>query len=129
MAETAYLIDSSVFIAFYIKDDSCHQEAVELLSEIDSGTMLLHTYVIQEVVTVLTYKANLKLANQFISDVENANNVSILPADVVRDIHSFQSLGKRVSFTDSTLLATATQYRLPLVTFDKQLRALMKRNS
>ena len=88
--------------------------------------LLLHPYVIQEVVTVLTYKSGVTLAKKFIADIQKAENVSILPADVTRDMKSFTALSKRISFTDSSLLATAEMYRLPLITFDKQLRSLVK---
>lgn len=107
MVENAYLVDSSVFVAFYISDDSCHEDAVAVLQEIDSSTLFLHPYVIQEVATVLTYKSGVTLAKKFIKDIQQATNSTILPTDVMQDMKHFTSLSKKVSFTDSSLLATA----------------------
>lgn len=121
----AHIVDSSVLIAFYIEDDSCHKEAFALLQEIERGTLLLHPYVIQEVVTVLVYKSGVALAKKFIADIQKAHNVTVLPVDVTREMKRFVSLNKRVSFADSSLIAAAEGYRFPLVTFDKQLRSLV----
>jgi predicted nucleic acid-binding protein len=126
MASSTYLVDSSLFVAFYIEEDSCHADAVAILHEIDSAQLLVHPYVIQEVVSVLTYKIGVTVAKKFISDIQQANNVYVLPVDVSKDMRSFSLLNKKVSLTDSALLDIAQSWQVPLVTFDKELRTLAK---
>jgi predicted nucleic acid-binding protein len=126
MGNKAYVIDSSVLIAFYVLDDSCHKDAVAILKEIEFSTLIIHTYVMQEVVSVLTYKVGVVMAKKFIADIQQANNVSIVPVDVYKDLRSFASLNKRISLVDSTLLDVAHTLQVPLVTFDKELRSLAK---
>jgi predicted nucleic acid-binding protein len=115
-----------VLIAFYVADDSCHQDAVAILKEIELATLLIHPYVVQEVVSVLTYKVGVAIAKKFITDLQQANNISIIPVDVAKDLRSFAALNKRISLVDSTLLDIAHTLQVPLVTFDKELRSLAK---
>lgn len=124
MTSSSYIIDSSVFIAFYVEVDSCHNDAVAILSEIEPAQLLVHPYVIQEVVSVLTYKLGVSTAKKFISDIQAANNILILPVDIQRDVKSFSARNKKISLVDSVLIDVSLIWQVPLVTFDKELRTL-----
>ncbi len=126
MASSSYLIDSSVFVAFYAEGDSCHADAVAILNEIESAELLVHSYVIQEVVSVLTYKLGVTVAKKFIADMQQANNISLLPVDAQRDIKSFSARNKKISLVDSVLIDVSQIWQVPLITFDKELHTLAK---
>jgi predicted nucleic acid-binding protein len=126
MVNSSYLVDSSVFISFYAEGDSCHADAVAILSEIESSELLVHPYVIQEVVSVLTYKLGVTAAKKFIADIQQANNISILPVDAQRDMKSFSARNKKISLVDSALIDISQMWQVPLITFDKELRTLAK---
>lgn len=59
------VLDSSILVAFYIKTDSQHEKAEIILSEIADENLLIHPYVIQETVTVITYKSGFRLLINF----------------------------------------------------------------
>lgn len=126
MASDVFVIDSNVFIAFYHGNDERHRDALRVMEELDGKTLIVHPYVIQETATVLAYKFGLATARAFLSDAASASNLLIPPVDMRSDIDGFMEIGKKVSFTDAVLVRLARQMNAHLVTFDKQMLALLK---
>jgi predicted nucleic acid-binding protein len=50
------IFDSCVFIALYNKNDDFHMEALNIFEYYKDSIILISSYVVQEVCTVLTYK-------------------------------------------------------------------------
>lgn len=65
MESNRFIVDSSVFISFYHQDDTNHAEALRVMDELQQKFLVIHPYVIQEVITVLTYKVGNKVAAEF----------------------------------------------------------------
>ena len=127
MEANRFIVDSSMFVAFYYENDTNHAKAVRIMAELEQKFLVVHPYVIQEVITVLTYKAGNKVATQFISDIfENAPDVLIAPLNIRENIEFFKILSKRISFTDATLINLSRDLRLPVVTFDQQIISLLR---
>lgn len=127
MESERFIVDSSVFVSFYYEDDINHLKAVRVMAELEQKLLVIHPYVLQEVISVLTYKAGNRIANQFISDTfENAPDVLIFPLNILEDIEFFKILNKRISLTDSTLINLSRTLHLPVVTFDQQIISLLK---
>lgn len=127
MESDRFIVDSNVFIAFYYEYDSDHAESVRVMSDLEHKLLIIHPYVVQEVVTVLTYKAGNKVANEFISDIfENAPDVLIPIVTTQGDVEFFKTLNKKISLTDATLINLSENLHLPVVTFDRQMIALLK---
>jgi predicted nucleic acid-binding protein len=124
-----YVIDSNIFVAFYYDGDVDHKRALQILRELNSQLLVVHPYVIQETATVLAYKLGQLAAVNFLNDLENSVNVSIPPVDVKIDIKNFISLQKKISFTDSSLIALAKQLNAQMVTFDRQMLSIFKKRS
>jgi predicted nucleic acid-binding protein len=122
-----HVLDSSVFVAFYHAGDSCHQEAVETLKRLDNATLLVHPYVIQEVVTVLAYRIGKKVADDFLRDVLSSTNVRLVNPDLKAESEFFLRIKDRLSFTDSSLIVLAQQTKAELVTFDRQMETVFKK--
>lgn len=125
--DTKYIIDSSVFVAFYYEGDQNHKNALEILKEISGNTLVIHPYVISEVATVLTYKVSKKLAESFLSDVVGIDDVYIPNPDVLLESEFFIFQNKKISFVDSALVYLAKKMSAKLITFDKQMISLLKK--
>ena len=83
--------------------------------------------VILEVCTILTNKADKKLADQFLQDVLDSDNIAVINDDVTSGINHFLSTSERLSFTDISLLLLSDQLNAELITFDEQLLKLYKK--
>ena len=127
MEKNNLVIDSSVLIAFYHDDEDDHSLAVDILEKSREHNIILYPYVIQEVVTILTYRFGLDMAMKFLSDLPRAENVFMPAVDLVGDIEYFQKLNKKISFTDSSLVRLAKGLNAELVTFDRQMMSLVKK--
>src|SRR3989344_8599617 len=120
MESDRFIMDSNVFVSFYYEDETNHAKAIRVMIELEKKFLVVHPYVIQEVITVLTHKAGNKVATQFISDIfENAPDVLIPPLNMQESIEFFKILHKKISFTDATLINLSRILRLPVVTFDQ----------
>ncbi len=121
------IFDSCVFIALYNKNDDFHMEALNIFEYYKDSIILISSYVVQEVCTVLTYKFWKEKANIFIEDITNANNVLLLQSDTMEEMKFFRSINKKISFTDLSLLYLASKQDCLLITFDEQLLKLYKK--
>lgn len=118
------VIDSNIFIAFYNEADANHEHALFAVREFENSTLVVHPYVIQEVVTVLTYRFGLVVAKKFILDIRGSGNITIPGVDVVGDMQYFSQTNKKISFTDAALVRLVQSMNASLLTFDKQMLAL-----
>lgn len=121
-----FIIDSSIFVAFYYGGDQNHTKAIEIMKTISGKTLIVHPYVISEVVTVLTYKVSKEVAKIFLSDVIGVDDVFIPNPDILLESEFFVFQKKKISFTDSTLIYLAKKLNAKLITFDKQMIASSK---
>ena len=121
MVKTKVIIDSNVFVAFYNSNDSLHDKAVLVLGELKDCELIIHSYVIQEVSTILAYRFGKNLANTFIHEILSSKNVMIIDSRIVNEMNSFLKNQKKFSFVDHALLALSQETNIPLITFDKDL--------
>ncbi len=118
------VVDSSVLVAYYWARDSQHTEAIRVMDELASASLIVHPYVIQEVATVLTKRLGLSVAKRFLSEIREGSNVEIPWVDVQADMHAFRSVTTPLSFTDITLIRLARSTNTALITFDRKMLAL-----
>ncbi|MDD3645935.1 MAG: type II toxin-antitoxin system VapC family toxin [Candidatus Gracilibacteria bacterium] len=122
------IFDSCIFIAFYNSDDLFHKEAKEILELYKNNIIIVSSYVIQEVATVLTYRFGKDKADLFIDDILNSDNTIISSSDIIEESRYFKSIKSKISYTDISLLYLAERNKCVLITFDKQLLNLYKKN-
>lgn len=122
------LIDSSVWIAYFDRDDSHADRAKKILDEYtaDSSILLVTDYVIQEVVTVLLYKNKPMIVERFMEYLDDEPSIEIVSIDAhhVRKTIQFAKTKywrPKLSLTDWSLLFLARNLNLHLATFDNQL--------
>jgi len=126
MEPDRFVIDSNIFVSAYYEGDNNHRKALDILSELNNKTLIVHPYVIQETATVLAYKLGQYVAVQFLKDLEKAANVVAPAVDINSDIKTFIAVRKKVSFTDAVLVALAKNMNAGLVTFDRQMLSIFK---
>ena len=128
MEHSRVVLASSVIRAFYSEIDQFHAEAVRAVGDLEQRISIVHPYVIQEVATLLTYRLGVEAAKQFLNDIKSAANVLVPVVDVAKDIAYFMRVNRKISFTDIALIRLAEEMEASLFTFDRQLRALFRRN-
>ncbi|KKU60032.1 MAG: hypothetical protein UX81_C0005G0028 [Parcubacteria group bacterium GW2011_GWA2_47_12] len=128
MEHQSIIVDSSFLVALYITDDSQHEIAEKIAKQM-SGVkkiIVMHPYVIQEVTTILTYRIGIILAQRFLNDLFASKSVIIPQVNVLQEADFFKRMEKRMSFTDITLVHLAKQTDTPILSFDRQILALLK---
>lgn len=117
------VLDSSVWIAYLNADDSQHQKAVRVFSDID-GQLLLPEYVVLEVYTVLVTRVGKKEANAFLDVCVNNKGIRILLTDESFFLGVVDACQKQprngLSFADVALIALSKTHRV--ITFDALLQ-------
>ena len=122
-----HLLDSSVWIALFIEDDSCHARA-ELIFVSLTGIVYVPYCIVLEVVTILERKHSLQQALKFLSFIENDARVLLVNDDIHEEVDFFVGLGESTSFVDASLLFLSKKLGAQLTTFDKNLLLLAKKN-
>ena len=79
---SAVIIDASIWIALFHITDTLHKQAVSIMELLEKNktALILPTFIIQEVVTVLLYKKQSHLIDIWF-DFIDTNNVEILHTD------------------------------------------------
>lgn len=119
------LLDSSVIVALFRIDDTCHQKAVEIFFRNDD--FVVNDYVISEVLTVLKVKENFDLVQKCADFLTSTGKIEIYetqPELFWFAMSFFQKNKNKLSFTDTLLLLLSRENRIPLVTFDRELAKL-----
>lgn len=124
----ASLVDSSVWVALYLDDDSQHAKARQLVPTL-RGPFYLPYGVLEETASVLTYKQSKATADQFVRFIETSEQFVYLEPDWRSDIAAFRGVSSRISFVDAMLLRLSRSLKdTELITFDQQLARLARRS-
>lgn len=123
------ILDSSVWIARFDRNDSQYTRAVSLMKELEgSVTLTVPEYVIIEVCTVLTQKCGRSAAVEFLAMLDETQDVQVLLSDGdffegTKQVFKRQS-SHALSFTDTALLYLSRRYHV--VTFDRALQKALQ---
>jgi predicted nucleic acid-binding protein len=121
-------LDSSVIIAYKIKNDVNHAKAVKIIKRIsECDRVIVSEYVFAEVVTVLSLKENLKTAVNVGKGLRNAKEVEILEVGNLFEEawKIFREKGKCLSFVDCSSIAIMKNMGITrIATFDKDFKQI-----
>lgn len=124
------ILDSNVWVAYLNKNDSQHKKAEEIFSHLTAG-LAVPEYVILEVCSVLTLKANKSIADKFLEFITDNQDIEILFSNHVfftGVIVCFKNTSQqKLSFTDIALVYLSKTHKV--ITFDKQLEKAIKQAS
>jgi predicted nucleic acid-binding protein len=119
------LIDSSVLIAFFRKNDSCHNQALDLFFKFDRFLVL--DYVLAETLTVLKQKSGQSVTaacNDFIQNSDCFVWEKITSDYFLDTVEFVTSTNNKLSFVDTLLLLKSKRENLEILTFDKELKKI-----
>lgn len=132
MQNKKVFIDSNVFIALFIKDDSLHEKASDKWSKLREEEVYLFTsdLVISEVLTVLRLKDGKETAIDFGRiALEESEILNIIPVtqELMNDSYSvFKEVeNKDFSFVDASIVAISRKLDMEVVTFDEILTSVL----
>lgn len=125
MGEHKVIIDSNVFIAVFLLEDSLHSRATQLVSELKRTGVVFYTInlVLQESATVLSMRKGMTSARTFYASVHDFVDQTV-PFDESVEKESWKiflsQTKKGTSFIDCAILATARHYCIDkIVSFDR----------
>lgn len=119
------ILDSSVIIAFFRRNESLHESAVDIFMQKEKFLVL--DYVLAEVLTVLKLREGFDVAKDCAEFLNNVSDVEIFHtnADVFNAASDFFVRNRnQLSFIDTLLLTFARSEKFELVTFDKELKKM-----
>ena len=123
-----YVVDSSVWIALFLDDDSQHQKALDAIARIGDERIQVPYGVIAETVTVLSRKDSKAQANRFVEFVRLNPQLEMTSAFSLHDMQVFTAESDRLSFVDSLLKDMALRGGYTLISFDKELLESVNRS-
>lgn len=114
----AHILDSSVWVALFLDNDSNHEKASRLFSSL-KGQILVPYCVVNEVSTVLMVKHSKEQADAFLACLQASANVILVDERVEEEIDAYRKITARISFTDCAVIHLANRLSAELATFDK----------
>jgi len=126
----AVFIDSNIFIAELNKDDSLHNRAKVVLSNIEKQNLsaITSNFIINEVITVLSQRVSKIIAitfANFIYDSDTAIDIMTINKNIeIKAIEYLKNLkSKNISFCDCATLAVLDLFSIDnLATFDRDFK-------
>lgn len=124
MVSKKIILDSNVWLAYFIEDDSQHDKAVVVFSNI-TETILMPEYVLLEVSTLLrSKKHNVKAVDFCRKMITNRETFLHSMPLVGETADTFCKRNDKLSFVDTALLVLSKEYTV--ITFDKALQKAIK---
>ncbi len=120
MDSKKFLIDSSVFVAYFRKEDRFHEQALKWIES--QKNLAITDYVLLEASTVLQIKEGHLEATKALHSMVFNKEIEILKLTVdelAQTIALFSEQKEKISFVDASLLVLAKDRGLTLATFDK----------
>ena len=93
----------------------------------DNKVMIIFPRIIEEVVTVFTYKKEYEALDNFFLFLQRKENTEHYANNHSEELRFFRINQERISFIDSSLLYHSQKLQFPILSFDKKLVALSKK--
>ena len=115
-----YILDSNVYLGAFLPEHIFQEESTHLLKSIE-WKVLLPYIILSEILTILTYKVNKKLAQEFFSFIENDWRFLIIDTNIEESLIFWNWIQKNIAHADSELIYIAMKYNAKLISYDKEL--------
>jgi len=128
------LLDSSVILAFFNEEDMFHAKAIQLFKsyEKEQKSLAISDYILNECLTVMLRKRNLKESKRMLDFLLNYRNLELFHLDAdgfMSSIDEFKNQEDHLSFIDCSILWMLKKNRFEVATFDKNLLKEIKKSS
>lgn len=120
------IVDSSVLVAAFRKDELHHQTALHTCQSADQISVI--DYVLAETLTVLKMKESvyvMQKCHDFLFDSDGIIFDRLTDEELKMSTDFFYSHQKNLSFVDCALVVYKKSRNLPLATFDKDLQKVL----
>lgn len=131
--QTRCLIDASALIGLIDEDDLFAEKAMAVFEHIKKQNIqaIVSDFTLQETFTILLYNKKGHLIQDFLTLLMEDPLFTLTDIDIETLVNTLsfaqkKSFKPKISMTDWTLAYLSTNLRIPLVTFDRQLRNLCK---
>ena len=121
MIFTMILFDSDFVFSYFVKEQSTHKDAVNIVEKYSTAKYYISNLVRQELATVLSYKKKFLETRTVFYNLEKfeVKNVFIDSADEYSIWSMFWRYEKSVSFIDVSNIYLAEKYGYRIASFDK----------
>lgn len=121
------IIDTSIWVSFFIPNDSNHEKAKQLILNKNSEDIILSEYIYTESLNVFRAKFTEKNSKNF-TEFLNYLDISLSYSDstIIRLATKYFFHFKKLSFTDCLILASAKINDYQIATFDIDLQKSAK---
>lgn len=123
-----FLLDSSIIIAYFNPNDSCHIQAVKLIKKSieDGGILFIHLLAFVECLQILKMRASADVIRLFKETVIRRQAISLiettrLPSEKSLSFTLFHAQNN-LSFIDAVQIEYALHENMKLITLDKELQ-------
>lgn len=121
-----YFVDSSYIIALIKEDDSLHEDALEFLNLLESNDCYINDLIINEVVTVIGNKIDLKTASNaynLLNSIFNIVDICSIKNFNDKTMIYYEKFNTKLSFTDCSIITSMLSENIEnLVSFDDGFR-------
>lgn len=117
------VVDSSVFISYFRKEEENHKKAVTLIEQLEK--IILMDFILLEVSTVLLMKESKEVARKavdFLTNNHDIDFVRLTDEELMTTIHQFKSQKGNFSLVDISILVLKNSRKWNVYTFDKKLQ-------
>lgn len=132
--ENRCLIDASALVGLIDRDDSHAEKAVAIFKDIKKNQTqaIVSDFVLQETFTILLYKRKGHLLTNILTFLQKDPLFELIDINIqtLQKTAAFahtKSFQPKMSITDWSLAYLSTETKIPLVTFDKQLKNFCKK--
>jgi len=123
-----FLIDSNLWVSYFLDYDSNHEKAIQLLRFLDWRWIIYVTnWIIHEVSNILVKKHSKKQSDYFLNYVIYNRDIQIINEDIRQSYELFKTLSIKISFTDISIINTALEDWISLISLDEQMMKIYKK--
>lgn len=116
------MLDSSIWIAYMNKKDSCHDKAFKILAGLNSEELEIYEHTYEETLNVLRNKTSSEQCQNFIRFLKDYNlEITIGDEHVLSIANTFFFEFSKLSFSDCLLMSASLLNNSQLISFDKEM--------
>ena len=124
------IADSSFLISFFTPEDVNHRRALDEAIKDPANVFVVPDRVLEETVTTMTYKRGVGCALDLMNKLQKNRQFIIRPTreeEVKATFERIQQIQRKLSFIDYLVVEISLGLQTPLISFDRQLKALHRR--
>ncbi len=121
------IFDTCIWVALFNKKDNFYREAIDIITGIDTGNIVIFDFTYEEVLTVLRNKTNPEKCESFRNFLREMNiEIVFTDQNLFKIADNLFFNVKKLSFVDCLTLVATKINKANFYTFDKELQKAEK---